>query len=575
MPIPASIHNIGDLLDRAAARQPRKPALRDRGESGYIEWTYEELSEHTYRIARHLLRVGVERGEPVGILLPSCRWWGASFLAIIAADATVIPLDSGLSVPETAAIVESGGLNVLITSELYREKIEQLALAGVEFRHIAFIDTRNRENAFSTQIEQYDPSPFPRKNLRCHDALIIFTSGTTGCPKGVVLTHANLLTDVYDLLGMLEITSQEAFVSILPLNHVFEITGGFLSPLALAATTTYTGSLRPDVILKTAHDSEMTIMMVVPAFLKLFLARVKREGAKRMGKRFAVTLQVCALFRRFGLPLGKLLFSSLHDKLSPRFTAFICGGAPIDPRVVREFADMGVTVLQGYGLTETSAVLCVNTMKHNALGSVGRPLPSVDVRIVPAAASPPGEGELWVRGGMVFRGYLSNAEETGKAFYQDWFRTGDIVRRDRRGYLYVCGRAKNVIVTAGGKNIYPEDVEHVLHQCPLVREACVVGVPDGTGAEKPVAVVTAVKEQSDGSADADAAATLLLRSRQSRDSRLRADVQSLLKSIAEYKRPKELHIWDELPRTSTLKVKRFEVLRILASSGLCQRRDEK
>ena len=543
MSIPLHIHNLSDLLDISAATEPNKIALRDREEEGYSQWTYLELSRYVYSFGRHLKELNVKRSDSVGIIIPSSKWWGLAFFASVACEAYVVPIDTKLSVDETAAIMKAANIKTLITADVFKEKIANQELRNLNLENIIFIDTLNDGNKFIENISLYDSSKFIINNLRIHTAIIIFTSGTTGTPKGVVLTHGNLLTDIFDMLKVLEISDNESFVSILPLNHVFEITGGFLSPIALHATVTYVRSLRPDLIFRTIRESDMTVMMVVPSFLKLFLSKIKKQIKKKTGRKFDYMFAAGEFLNKLKLPAGKILFPDVKKAISPAFKGFVCGGAPIDIDTINEFITLGITVLQGYGLTETSPVIAVNTFKNNRFGSVGKKLPAAEFKIIPNDNSE--HGELLVRGGMVFRGYFNNKAETEKAFCNDWFYTGDIAKIDDDGFVYIIGRVKSIIVTAGGKNIYPEYVEQFLKKCEAIDEACVVGIPDKSGGEKPVAVITMkAGEEAD-------------------ESETKKDLKTLLEGIAEYQRPKEFIFMEKLPMTPSLKVKRHEVASLI------------
>lgn len=543
MPIPLHIHNLCDLLDNSTKDKPSKVAVRDREKVGYSQWTYSELSNYVYSFTGYLKELNVKPNDSVGILIPNSKWWGLSFFAALACDACIVPIDTKLSVKETAAIVKAANIKTLITSDIYKDKVNELKLLDLRLENVISIDISNKGEMFIEKISVHDSSKLIRNNLRIHPAVIIFTSGTTGEPKGVVLTHGNLLTDIFDMLKVLEISECESFVSILPLNHVFEITGGFLSPMALHATVTYVRSLRPDFIFRTINESNMTVMMVVPSFLKLFLAKIKQQAKKKIGKKFDYMFRMGMFLNKLKLPAGKIIFANVKKNISPSFKGFVCGGAPLDTDTVMELNALGITVLQGYGLTETSPVVAVNTFGNNRFGSVGKKLPTAEFKIISDKNEK--HGELMVRGGMVFNGYLNNTEETEKVFYNDWFKTGDLAKIDRDGFLHIIGRVKSIIVTAGGKNIYPEYVERFIKKCESVGEACVVGMSDKSGAEKPVAVIALKKDTKKSEAE------------------IKKELKSLLEGIAEYQRPKEFIFMEDLPLTSSLKVKRQEVAKLI------------
>lgn len=559
MPVPLGIHNLVDLLDHARARRPHGVAVRDLGPQGVTAWTYQEWHERVYQFAAWLRDGGMEAQEPVALLMPNARWWGTAFLAILANDGIVVPLDVRATAADLAAIVRAAGVRKIVVGEACRRLFAAMTEQGVAFDHVWHVEN-SEESATARAIRTHTPRVPSRRTLRHHPAVIIYTSGTTGEPKGVVLSHGNILVDVFDLLNMLEISAHESFVSILPLNHAYELTGGFVAPLALAATITYVGALRPDVILNAMRDARMSVMMVVPVFLRLFMERIRSEGRRRYGRVFTILHRVCRTAARCGVPLGRLVFRRARHQISPAFKCFICGGAPVDPSLLWDFEALGLTVLQGYGLTETAPVICVNTLRHNRIGSVGRPVRSVDIRIVPREGCAPGSGELWVRGEIVFRGYFRNPRATAQSFHLDWFKTGDLVSCDRKGHLHVIGRIKNIIVTEGGKNIYPEELEHALAGLPGVKEVCIVGVRDTDGGERPVAVLVADREALTREHGED---------RTVQDHALKRAFSARAATLADYQRPMAVVIRDDVPRTPTLKIKRAalreEVQRALVS----------
>jgi long-chain acyl-CoA synthetase len=550
MPLPASVHSLVDLLERAQRAFPHSPALRDHADDGYVTWTYRDYAAQVYRLSHHLA-ARAPQATVVGILMPNCRWWGVALLAALSRDAVVVPLDVRLHVAELSAIVQHARITLLLHADTMAE-----TAAGVQQRCACLatclsFDIAGHSPHMTALLAAYPAARTPHKHLRCDTAVIIYTSGTTGQPKGVPLSHANLLLDVFDLLDMLEITHGEHFVSILPLNHVYELLGGFIAPLALGASITYAGTLRPDVILQTMRDAQVTVMMVVPAFLRVFMERLKQRARAQTGPWFDRLLWLARVAQRLHVPLGPLLFHNVRRHIGHALKCFICGGAPVDPSLLKDFAALGLTVLQGYGLTETSPVIAVSTFRHNRLGAVGKPVATVELKIVPHADAARHAGELWVRGGIVFRGYYRDPDTTTQAFHNDWFRTGDVVYQDRAGYLHICGRVKNVIVTAGGKNIYPEDIERLLLRSPQIKDAAVIGLAAADRSEEPVAaVVPSDAFQAQHGAQAAQA--------------MRAHVLALTTVLADFKRPKKVFVLDELPKTASMKVKRHELHALLA-----------
>ncbi len=552
MPLPPAVHSLVDLLERAQQAYPDNCALRDRAGAGYVAWNYRDYAAHVHRLTHHLAAIAPD-ATVVGILMPNCRWWGAAFLAILARDAVAVPLDVRLHADELAAIVQHAHMTVLVHADTLAAPATAVQQRCACLATLLAIDVAGSSPTITHTISAYPAARRPHAHLRCDTAVIIYTSGTTGQPKGVPLSHANLLMDVFDLLDMLAITHGEHFVSILPLNHVYEILGGFIAPLALGASITYAATLRPDVIMQTIRDAQMTVMMVVPAFLRVFMERIKQRGRARRGPWFDRLLWLCRTAHAQHVPLGRFVFRSVRTTISPAMKCFICGGAPVDPALLKDFAALGLTVLQGYGLTETAPVVAINTFSHNRLGTVGKPVASVEVKVVPYPGAAQHSGELWVRGSIVFRGYYGDPATNAQAFHNDWFRTGDVARIDRAGYLHICGRIKNVIVTEGGKNIYPEDIELLLLRSPWIQDAAVIAWPAAGKGEEPVAAVVPsdsfVAQHATNIAPA-----------------LRAHVLALTSGLADFKRPKQVFVLEQLPKTASMKVKRHELRAQLAQA---------
>jgi long-chain acyl-CoA synthetase len=342
-------------------------------------------------------------------------------------------------------------------------------------------------------------------------------------------------------------------LSMLPLNHLLELTCGFLGALYAGGRICYFHSLFPHEIAEIMRDKKVTCMITVPLFLKMLKAGIEREAA-RGGKinrlLFSFMLEVAALIR---VPvIRKLIFRKVHKRLGGGLRAFISGGAPLEPEVSEFFDRLGIPIYQGYGLTETSPVISVNTPAHNRAGSVGRPLPGVRVRILQNGTN---EGEILTVGPHVMKGYYGREDLTREVIDEEgWFHTGDLGRIDRDGYLYVTGRIKNLIVLGSGKKVNPEEVEAIISQSALIKEVCVVGQLAREGMQRGFEEICAVAVPSEA-----------LVSRSSERGAIRDEVAKeidrLAMSLAPFKRPSRVVIrLEDLPKTSTRKVKRALVL---------------
>jgi long-chain acyl-CoA synthetase len=386
-------------------------------------------------------------------------------------------------------------------------------------------------------------------------ASIPFTSGTTLAPKGVLLTHRNFLSNVRSLLAVVHFTSSDDLLSVLPMHHLLEFTGGFLAPLSVGATVTYAEKLTPKVLLETMQSTETSVLIGVPRLLMLLTRALRaRSDSSSPGRRRALALllglaSLCDGIARLGPPLRRLravLFRAAHKRLGGRMRIVVSGGAALPPDVYRVLDVMGFTVCEGYGLTETSPVLTVNPPGRPRCGTVGPAIPGVELRITDPNAD--GIGEVLARGACVFSGYLDDEQATRQAFRGEWFCTGDLGSLDQDGYLVLAGRADDVIVTGGGKNVHPVEVEWLYRDLPHVKELCVIGVPDRATAGDAVHAVVVLDEPGD------------LQPLDARKREVEAAVSEISRRLPTHQRIRRLHFWEgELPRTNTLKVKRRQL----------------
>ena len=385
-------------------------------------------------------------------------------------------------------------------------------------------------------------------------ASLIFTSGTTGHPKGVMLSHRNLTSMVSMLSSVFDMTTNDGVLSVLPLHHTFEFSTGFLTPLSRGAQITYLPELTSDALARAIKNGHVTGMVGVPALWELLHRRIKNRLYERsdwIGKTADTMIQANAWLRdKTPLNLGPLVFYPIHEGLGGRIRYFISGGSALSEKIQKDFQGLGFTILEGYGLTEASPVLTVTRPENRMLtGSVGKPLPGVEVKIAEPDAS--GVGEVIARGPNVMLGYYDNEEATRSTLVERWLYTGDLGKLDDDGNLYLVGRSKEIIVDTNGKNVYPDELEEVYSNSPYVKELSIVGLPDGIG-EKVACLVVADDEYD------------ISLSRAELRRRVEEHFREVSASLPYYKRVKVLHFTDiELPRTATRKVKRREVLTIL------------
>ena len=566
MPAPSVREHHGlqttvEILQYSANKVPNNVALRIFRNGQYDEITYREFAERVDRFAAGLIRQGIEPGDHVSVLGENRPEWAIAYMAIHRAGAVVVPLDSLLKAGEFRHIIGDAGVKtVIVSSKFVADILEVRDAIGEPTTIICMDDDRADADegilAMGTVMTDELPETWPDVTLDSL-AAIIYTSGTTGQSKGVMLSQMNLGSDAAYSYQTIFFGDNDNFLSVLPLHHTFECTGGFLLAVYGSSSITYARSLKSRDIIEDAKNTNATIMLGVPLLFEKMMEGIQRKLAQQPATKRAL---ISTLFgiekvgRKVGLKLGGKLFHSLRDKAGlATLRLLISGGAALPPHVAEWFNSLGFLLFQGYGLTETSPVTNINRLDLIVHSSVGQPLPNCEVKIIDAVD---GHGEICVRGPMVMVGYYKNDEATREVIDEEgWFHTGDIGYLDEIDRLFISGRKKNVIVTPSGKNVYPEEVEHHINQSPYVLESLVIGRPIiGTTSEDVYAMIVPHYEYFDeqGTERGKEYTTEEI------EKIVRDEVRAAIDNIAEYKRPKQFEIRsEEFEKTSTKKVKRF------------------
>lgn len=471
------ITTLTSVIDGLAARDA-KPALIVLREDGVHTWSYAELADCVLRLARGLAgRVG--RGETVAIFAADRPEWIAACLAAMRAGAVVLPLDVQLAEDVLGHVLADSDARLVFTTA---DKVERLARADTAGRVVpVLLDADERDARSWRKLFSDGPRELPQ--AAPDDGVALFyTSGTTGRPKGVPLTHANLAFQINTILAAGLVTAEDRVALPLPLHHVYPFVLGMLTPLALGPPLIIPQSLTGPQIVRALREGNATVMIGVPrlysAMYDGILARVHTQGRLAAALFGAMLALSTWLRRRTGLHLGRRLFRRLHEQLAPNLRVLACGGAALDAELAWRLEGLGWRLAVGYGLTETAPLLSLNLPRSPKLDSVGRPVPGVEIKINTAVrvehleqSLPPGQGEILARGPNVFRGYRNLPGKTREVFTADgWFRTGDLGQLDAEGYLHITGRLKELIVTAGGENIQPGEVERAYAAHPFIRE---------------------------------------------------------------------------------------------------------
>lgn len=520
---------------------------------GWKEFSYKGIGLLSRKLASHLIMdVQVKKGERIAILSESKPEYGACVFASIMAGMTIVPLDIKLTKYELKSILSDCEPTVMLVSHSFVQMALELQKEITSIKNIFVIDEPSY-NLGLTSIYEF-PNIYEckwRHRSSKSTALIIYTSGTTGAPKGVEITFANMfaqLDDLEDALNIILPDRKVTVLSILPMNHLFEMTVGFSTFLNFGFSVYYTQSLKPKDILGIMVDKKVDFMIVVPAFLKLLKTAIESElnnSPKHIQTAFRILYAVAKFVPSY--KVKKSMFKRIHEKFGGHFMGCISGGAPLDVAVGEFFERIGIKVYQGYGLSETSPVVSVNTNKRGDLASVGQPLKSYDAKIDSET------GELLLRGPSVMKGYHNQPELTAEVIDQDgWLHTGDIAKISSDGHIYITGRIKNMIVLSGGKKVFPEEVESVIEKSEYIAEVCVLGTSRTFGSKDGTEEITAVivpKEYLYDKYDSDTIEKLI-----------RDDIKLLSIQLTQFKRPTNIIIKKEpLPKTTTRKIKRKEV----------------
>ncbi|MEM1415160.1 MAG: AMP-binding protein [Myxococcota bacterium] len=548
---PERYASIGELLRDALIQFKSETALVEHARKKEARrLTYLDLKRRGERLARRLEDAGVGAGDRVAIVLQNQPDYLVALYALFFRGAVAVPIDYKLTGPEQETLLAHAKPAALVTEHASWRDLKGLHdEARVPLSLVLHLPPKAELPAHAERYEAlFDTEAAPPRFVprrRSDPATVVYSSGTGGDPKGCVLTHDNYLEQYRTLTKLYPFEPGDRYFSILPTNHAIDFMCGFLGPLGCGATVVHQRSLRPEFIRHVMQNGGITHMTVVPLILEAF-ERTLRERLEERGP-LAEHL-VDALARLNGtltrdVPrrwLSKRLLKPIHDQLGPDLRLLICGGAFVDRDRAAFFYDLGFPVVIGYGLTEACTVLTVNDLKPFRPDSVGKPLEGVELEVRGAGAD--GVGEVWVKSRTVFAGYLDDAAQTEEVLRDGWLRTGDLGRLDPSGHLHLVGRSKNMIVTAGGKNVYPEDVEVAFEglaceELAVVAEGYVWPAAAKLGEES---LVLALRPED----DADHAALV-------------REVRARSQRLAEHKRVASVLLTDvEFPRTASMKIKR-------------------
>ncbi|MDD5584833.1 MAG: AMP-binding protein [Candidatus Omnitrophica bacterium] len=565
--VPLHVITITDILEKINKQYGEIPALQVKLKDGSFKaLSYVNLGRRAVDLSSKLIQLGIVKNDRVAILSQSRPEWSIALFGIISCAGITVPLDVKLSEKEIQFILNDSQAKCVIVSAQYLGVIDALKSSLPELKHIILMDDSDRKDLIllkDLKMKEGEQKYYP---IHPQDtSIMVYTSGTTGVAKGVELTYDNLMFQVRSISDIIRYSSKDQFLSILPLNHMLEITGGLIAPLYAGSCITYAESIKTTTLLALMKETRTTNMICVPLVLKMLHDGIMKKIenlSQRKRTIFYALLNISKFLLRYNIRIGRLLFISIHREFGGRLRGFVSGGAPLSIDIEVTMNALGFRVLQGYGLTETAPVIAVNTFKDNKFGSVGKPLPGVEVTILKENEQAK-DGEILTRGPHLMKGYYCNPEKTAEVIKDGWLHTGDIGYLDNEGFLFISGRARNLIVLGAGKKVFPEEVEEVLSKSRYIKEICVIGkiATKGVrkGCEEVYAVIVPHVDAFDSEIQGD---------KEKIKDVISHEMNRLSENLAEYKRVVDFDVWfDELPKTATRKIKRKVVAEIINNSG--------
>jgi len=457
--------------------------VKDQVGGPYRGITYKEAKVDMDALGTALISMGL-KGKAISIIGDNRYEWAISYLSVVCGTGIVVPLDKELGASELEQLVKEAEVECIIYTKKYEAIFQEMKARGAtNLKFLISMDTeisdeqslslREIVEAGKVLIENGNREFLDAQIERDTMSIILFTSGTTGFAKGVMLSHGNIVEDLMASPTLLEVLPTDVFFSVLPIHHTYECTCGFLMPLYRGASVAYCEGLK--YIVKNLSEARPTIFLGVPLIIESLHKKIW-QNAKKSGK--AHTLKkVIAINRKtkkIGIDLAPIFFKQIHALFGGRMKVIICGGAAIDPDVLQGIRDFGINAVQGYGLTECAPICALNPDKYPKNEAAGYPPPGFELKIHEPNPDT-GIGEICAKGGNIMLGYYKNPEASAEVLRDGWFHTGDLGYIDEDHFVHITGRIKNVIITKNGKNVYPEEIENYLGKIPYVNESLVWG----------------------------------------------------------------------------------------------------
>lgn len=474
------ITDLKDMLNKTNKLYGDKTAYKIRIEDQkYKTFTHAEVRNMIDAIGTSLISMGL-KNKRIAVIGENRYEWEIAYLSIVCGTGIVVPIDKALPKNELRDVIERGEVEAIFCSGKYVEMLKEIKSETTgNLKYIISMDLeKSKDGIFSEQelietgktlLQNGDRSFIDAKINPEEMGIMLFTSGTTSKSKVVALSHKNICTNLMDIGSTLDVNSDDVILSVLPIHHVFECTVGFLFALYKGAQTVFCDGIRH--IVKNLNEYHVSVMACVPAIYERIFKNIRKELEKQ-GKLEEI-LEKEEEYKNATMQDKKEVFKEIHNMLGGNIRLFISGAAALDKTIEERYRLLGLNLVQGYGLTETSPVVGIGSKKYHKIGSIGKTVPSVTAKVVNKNSE--GIGELIVKGPSIMLGYFGDEKATKEAIKDGWFYTGDLARIDEEGYIFICGRKKSVIVLKNGKNIYPEEMENLVNQIEGVKESFIFG----------------------------------------------------------------------------------------------------
>ena len=554
-----SITSIQDMVLRSGKVYSDKLALEDLTNNLIAKVTYKQLHEYVIRFGKSLFEIGLKERDHIAVISENRVQWSLTYLTTMCFNMVIVPIDKNLSQNEILNIIHESESKAIVFSDGYEPLMKEKRDSLLNLKYYINMDSQEHSDEIFSMIKMIEKESASIKNLPIVNpdlmAEIIFTSGSLGRAKGVMLTQKNIASNLMAMTGMIKILPEDRFLSVLPIHHKYECTCGLLCPLYAGASAHYARSLK--TVVDDLQKVKATILLGVPLLYDKMFKKIYKGIQEDKLKSIIVPplISITNVFESIGWKSSKrIVFKELHHKFGGHIRLFIAGGAAPDPKVARGLRELGFNFVQGYGLTETSPIAALNRLYSFKDNAAGLPLPGLEIKINNPDEN--GIGEIYIKGDSVMLGYYKNQKLTDEAFDDGWFKTGDIGFFDEDDFLHINGRQKNVIISKSGENVFPEEIEDILNRNPFIQECMVYGEEDEKHTEIiAVQIVT----------DAEAFIEYSEKNRVAITPELLNDiiseaVKETNKELPAFKQIRKFHIRDsEFEKTTTQKIKRYLV----------------